>query len=591
MGISHTTGANWEKDNGRHGVEWRAGNESRSVPDAMPSEKLSGEAQAALEDFALFRRRYFGRIATPWQEQAAYDVLEWLKTPEKEFVVVNCPPGSGKSTLFTHDIPTWVICRNRGIRILLGSRTEKQAKWYTKRVRASLSRPQPVKGESEMVARGHALDAEAALCIDFGRFEPMAAQGDVWQLGEFTVAQLDDLPLENKESTVTAFGMDSGFLGGRYDLVLWDDLVDKSTTRTIEAKENQRKWWDDEAESRLEPGGLLILQGQRMAADDLYRHALDQTTEGDSPKYRHVVYKAHYEDQCTEDHGWDVPAWPEGCLLDPRRLPWMGAGGLATIQKNRMEKFRVLYQQEDIDPANVLVNPGWITGGQGANGEYHPGCWDKDRDLCELPWGLAGEILSIATADPSPTKFWSVQWWCVRVDHEGPQERFLMDLIRQGMDAPDFLDWNHQGKQFSGVMEEWQARSRDLGWPITHWIVEQNAAQRFLLQYDHVRRWQRKWGVDIIGHETQRNKSDTEYGVETIAPHYRYGRIRLPGKQTTQARTSSMKLVDEVTRYPEATTNDCVMAHWFLEWRLPQLAIPHRDPVVLKRPSWLRRAS
>ena len=57
----------------------------------------------------------------------------------------------------------------------------------------------------------------------------------------------------------------SGFLGGRFDLVIWDDLVDRKNTKTVEAKENLRTWWDSEAETRLEPRGLLLVQGQRIS--------------------------------------------------------------------------------------------------------------------------------------------------------------------------------------------------------------------------------------------------------------------------------------------------------------------------------------
>ena len=37
--------------------------------------------------------------------------------------------------------------------------------------------------------------------------------------------------------------------------------------------ERLTQWWEVEAETRLEPGGLLILQGQRLGRDDLYRWA------------------------------------------------------------------------------------------------------------------------------------------------------------------------------------------------------------------------------------------------------------------------------------------------------------------------------
>jgi len=87
--------------------------------------------------------------------------------------------------------------------------------------------------------------------------------------------QPNDIAGSDKERTVSAYGMDGGFLGGRYDLVIWDDLVDKRSMRTAEARETLINMWETEAETRLEPGGLLILQGQRMRSDDLYRYIWD----------------------------------------------------------------------------------------------------------------------------------------------------------------------------------------------------------------------------------------------------------------------------------------------------------------------------
>ena len=67
-------------------------------------EKAKGDAQRALEDFGYFRQRYFARSTSPWAEEAAYKILELANSPQKEYVVVNCPPGVGKSTFFTHDL-------------------------------------------------------------------------------------------------------------------------------------------------------------------------------------------------------------------------------------------------------------------------------------------------------------------------------------------------------------------------------------------------------------------------------------------------------------------------------------------------------
>ena len=49
-----------------------------------PYERLSPEAKRALEDFDYFRRRYFGRISTPWQTEAGVALCALLESPEKE---------------------------------------------------------------------------------------------------------------------------------------------------------------------------------------------------------------------------------------------------------------------------------------------------------------------------------------------------------------------------------------------------------------------------------------------------------------------------------------------------------------------------
>ena len=566
-------------------------------PPVAAASTLSADARRALDDFEFFRRRYIGKESMPWQVDAANQVLELLKTPQREFVVINVPPGSGKSTLFTHDLVLWLICRNRAIRCLIGSAGERLAKSYTGRLMDSLERQNPYRAtENEVRAGAH--DADATVTGDYGRFKP--TQAKVWRREEMTVAQPNDEAASDKEATIAAFGKDGGVLGGRFDLVIWDDLVTQRNQRTAESREEMKQWWKDTAESRLEPGGVLLLVGQRLGSDDLYRFALDMTdvvldedgVEVDVPadeqprKYRHIIYRAHYEDLCDGKHPKGMGAWPNGCLLDPHRLPWRD---LVRVQRNGLDSYLVVYQQEDTDPANVLVQKLWVTGGRDEHGVEHPGCWDVDRKVWELPRGLDGPCFVYATADPSPSKFWSVQAWAY---HPPTEQRFLLDLVRQKMQAPELLDWDAANACFTGLMHEWQERSRGLGIPIQYWIVERNAAQRFLLQFDHVQRWLRlQGGVQLVGHDTHGvNRSDKDYGVQSLGPLYRSGRVRLPGYPFDNSRVASMKLVDEVTRWPEGSTDDCVMAQWFGEWQLPKLYVdPEASNVVRFRPSFMRQ--
>jgi hypothetical protein len=560
--------------------------------------QLNADAKKALEDFGYFQRRYLGRVATPWQIEAANEIVKYLETPDKEYVVINCPPGAGKTTTFSHDIPVWLTCRNRAIRGMIGHSVAREVKKNLGRIKRTLENTIPFKADPDDIAKGLAVDAESTVALDYGRFRP--TEKDVWNQESLLVMQPDDIgTTAEKEYTWQAYGIDSGFIGTRCDFVIWDDLVDPSKLRTSESKEKLEEFYDDVCETRLEPGGLLVLMGQRLSADDLYRYNLNKTLPFDEEeeeeltetlsemeldamrhrkKYHHIKFRAHYEDRCKpEFHRKDAPYYPEGCLLDPRRLDWKTLSGRIA---NGAEKFMVIYQQEDRDPGSQFVQKEWIYGGNS-----HIGCVDRNRDFWEIPVGInRHECIVVATADPSPTMWWAVELW---IYHPPSEQRFLIAIDRRKMEAPDFLDWNYRESKFTGVMEDWQSRMTQMGWPIQAWVIEHNAAQRFLMQYDHFQRWRTKWGVKVIPHSTNTNKADPEYGVYTLGPHYEFGRVRIP--YSNLAKTDAIKLIAEVENYPHGRTDDTVMAQWFLEWNLPNLKtlIHQVNLKPQKRPSWL----
>jgi hypothetical protein len=565
--------------------------------------ELAGSpAERALTDFEFFRRRYLGHVSMPWHIAAAEKMLELLETDDDEFVVVNCPPGSGKSTLFTEDLALWLIVRDRSIRMMIGSAAENTAKWYTQQLRRELERQVAIK-PSDKERRNGALDGEGTLVGDFGGFKP--DRGEAWRDNEFVVAQAGGQVRSTKDPTCRAFGRDSTFLGFRADFVIWDDLVTDRTMNNPETRDSLIRWFRSEAESRLEPGGLFILQGQRIHADDLYRDRLNVTVldydeneeeiEGsERPRYRHIIYRSHYEEQCRGNHRptdppYD-PASPEdsGCLLDPKRLRW---SKLAGIKSDDPRKYAVWYQQEDTSEEAVLVNPLWVSGGvHPETGEQSPGCWDDERPIGVVPRELQRPLLSVVTADPSPSKFWSIQWALFQPSTE---LRHLIDMERRAMGANDFLDYIVTTGTYTGLLEDWWQRSVKQGAPITHVIVEQNAAQKFLLQYDYVKKWQALRKVRIVPHNTYANKTDPMYGVQATLPQvWRFGRIRLPGHRLSGSRERIMPLVREVTRWPDTSTTDCVMAEWFFEFNISRLrqeveapSEPYRMPGM---PSWMR---
>jgi len=552
-----------------------------TVAGMLVGQPLSPEARDALEDFAKFRLRYFGRRSTPWQERAAYDLLRALETGEREYIVTNMPPGSGKSTLFTNDIPCWLIARDRTIRIQIGSRTERQARMYVGRIKKSLERDVPVRTDADSLAAGIAFDAVACLQDDYGSFKP-EGRSDMWRAEALVVRQLDGVSLDDKEPTVSAWGQDSGFLGGRFDLVIWDDLVDRKNAKGTESTDNLREWWGTEAETRLEPRGVLLLQGQRISHNDLYRHCLDMKRLDGTPKYQHIVYQAHHDDMCEGVHGSDALAWPEGCLLDPWRLPWTM---LETIKTNSPRVYDVQYQQLDGDGVGGLVEPEWIKGGVDSDGYDAPGCLDTERAIGDIPAHLMdGNGWSFVTVDPSPTEWWGIIWWVYDPDSGN---RYAIDIIKRRLNPEQFISLDLDEFVFSGLLVDLHEQAIRAGAPLTHVIVEVNAAQRWLLSQPHVQRWSQATGVTFLPHQTGINKNDPKYGLESIGDLFRQGKIRLPWQGLT-SRNRTNSLVEEAVKYPDFETTDLIMSTWFGKLAVEHHYVPNRQgQYAMSRPSWM----
>ena len=532
-------------------------------------------SDASKDDFDLFRRRYFGRVTVPWHRDAAQQVVSRQRTRggERRFLVVNVASGSGKTTLL-HDLVCWLLVRDRSTRILLGARSEGQAEAYLRRVRRSLERTEPVKADPDLRRAGMAADAVSTLASDFGTFR---VSGDLWSASQIVVSGAGER--DEKEPSVAAYGADSAFLGGRYDVMVWDDVVDKRNLMTPAARDRLWEWWTGEAETRLEPGGVMLLVGQRMGADDLYRRVRDVRLRDGSRKYELVRYPAHFEELCVQAHDENAAAWPAGCLLDPKRLPW---ASLDAMRSTNETAFRLMMQQEDVVSADALVKPEWVYGGT-LNGETFPGCVDENRAPGEVPPVCRPDTAwSVVTADPSPSNWWAVQWWGY---HYGSRTRFLLDQHRTRMSSADFLSWDWINNRFAGVLEEWWQRASDRRFPLQHVIVEGNAAQKFLLQQSDMRRWMSSRQVTVVSHQTASNKADPRYGVHTIGTPYKYGQISLPWSAPT--RHIVRPLVDELLTWPDGQTDDCVMAQWFMEYSMPRIAPRRVTPPRLAVPSAL----
>lgn len=557
------------------------------VGDPIVFKKLNKLAQRAVEDFDVFGRRYMGRIYMPWQIDASNTVIEKLVSPRREFVVINCPPAVGKTTLFAHDIPLWLTVRDRSIRGLLGHMGSRTAGRYVNRLRRTLARPGRFVPQQSEIEAGRARKPMASLVEDFGRFKPLVR--DLWTANEFIVEQFDRQSVVEKEATWTSYGMDSDSIGNRFRFINWDDLVTTRMLRSPTQIEDQRTWWVTEAEERLEPGGVLLLVGQRLGPTDLYRYCLDMEViadrvaevDGDAEltvvepevekRYTQIIFQAHNEAACAEQHdpAFALPQ-PHGCLLDPVRQPWRD---ISAKMQRRDGTYETVLQQLDVAPHEMLVHKAWLYGGEDMDGSVAPGCWDRDRAYGQPPQRsidhLNGSprvpLLSYACVDPSGANYWAVEHWLYDAEDDVD---FLVWIEKRKLQINEVLTWNFSQNYHEGMLEDMQKRACAIGYPLEYVVLEINAMNRWASQQDIWRMWEAKHNIRTIPHNTQgANKGDPELGVEAMCNRYRFGKIRLPGK----VRYDEMQCMPLVAELTTATTSngtgrnagDALMASWF----------------------------
>ncbi|HEV8420532.1 MAG TPA: hypothetical protein VGR13_04180 [Actinomycetota bacterium] len=578
VGISRSTGARIDES-------FAPTLRLRKLPEAphpLPFEKLGPDAKRAWGDFGFFRERYMGRRAVPWATAAAETLLELYHSPNDEYVVLNVAPGAGKSTMLTHDFVSWVILRERAIgeetTVLLGHRSEFMARRYVRRLRQTFE---------------HRRD----LIFDFGRIKP-EFPNITWSQDELVVEPLEWDDLTEKDPTVTRASQEGGFVGSRASLAIWDDLVDKHNSLTAESREQVMTIWDTEAEDRINTGGLLVLSGARYGPEDLYTYCINKILEEDfddegMPKrrYRHIVFPAHFDDLCKGEHEEGVAkAWPEGCLLDPwpkkneGGLPWQKIKGF----KADNDRFRLHWQQEDVDPKGALADPAWFGGGTDIHGMRVPGCFDYDRAMGQLPRrdDAVTPLVSLVSVDPSKRNYWAVSHFLLY-----PGDLWVvLRGVRQPLRAPDLLERQLTG-EFTGILEDWWKLSSTQGVPFRYLVWENKGAQEYPLQYEFFSTWLTGHGVVLVPHDTNKNKIDPDYSVEALTRAvYREGRIRLP-YLGYEDRIYSDQFKREACAYPRGQTDDLPMHFWFAVHNAPALiaaAARENEPtnVVPLVPRW-----
>ena len=122
-----------------------------------------------------------------------------------------------------------------------------------------------------------------------------------WSQDRTRLAQND-----KREPTITAAGIDNNLVGGHYDLIIMDDVVNRDNIATQEQIQKVIQRYKDSLDL-LEPNGELIVIGTRWHDSDLYGWIMDRSNSI-WQNYEVMVKKA-YEGNIEGDDF--IPLWPD----------------------------------------------------------------------------------------------------------------------------------------------------------------------------------------------------------------------------------------------------------------------------------------
>lgn len=249
-------------------------------------------AEQARRDLKVFHRRAWHVVepSTPllpnWHTDAILEHLQALAKGEIADLLINIPPGCGKSIDCSVMFPAWLLARDPSTRILCASYAEElalrdsrhtrniiESEWYRTHFghRVRLTGDQNTKGHFETTAQGY-----------------------------------------RQSTSVTGMGT-----GVRCQYLIVDDPHNAKKALSEADRRSVETWWTETMPSRLNIGGRRLVIMQRLHTRDLSGIILEQGG------WTHLSLPMEFEarDRCSTSIGFSDPRREEGELLWPSRYP------------------------------------------------------------------------------------------------------------------------------------------------------------------------------------------------------------------------------------------------------------------------------
>lgn len=495
----------------------------RRAAEAAGEWQMSPGAQAAFDDFELFRARYFRTPETDRPYLMKPYHRRWVKAirgavDQGGRQMILSPPRHGKTDLLIH-FCVWLIVRNPAVRILWVGGSEDVAAQSIDAVR-------------------DALENSEALIADFlppgVTWRPPS--GGMWSATRFKVA---NRPAGIKSPTMVAVGRGSRLPSRDADFIVCDDLEDIDSVNQPSNRENTRNWFLVSLNTRKMRHTAILYITSRVHPDDLSGHLLDNQQWG-----RNAIVEHMHDPACVRDP--DQPHRHRACMLMPELYPY----SYYLEQRSSFslsggpERFEMVYQNVDrplgMRHFTVAV--------------LHP-ARNMARAVGDIPPGMR----LIGGLDPATVGGQAAFLWAY-------QTRPATSLAMVDLDL-------EQGGGLVGIRRI--VRAWYEGYWLTEWVMEDVDTTRIARNDSELMDYCARHNIRIYSHVTGVNKWDAAYGVTSLVPLFEAGAVDLPYADDRDTRAKTDIYVAQLLRFTgdprqakKPNTSDLVMASWFPKDRI-----------------------
>jgi len=400
-----------------------------------------------------------------WFHRGWYDAIQDGGLRRIMFVA---PRNSAKTTCCAKRAPLWLLGRDRDVKILILSRTGAKARSNMRFIRVNIE-------SNERVKRV------------FPGLRPSAPWGE------------EMLTVENSrmdgEASVIATGLGGTITGFRADILIVDDLVDKTNVATENQRSKVIEFWNEMVFPTLNPNGRIFIICTRWHNKDFYSRLMEQ----DAYKGNIHVMSAFEQDErgrlVLDENELPISYWPER---------WPAEKLLSVKEEIGSLAFNCQYLNDPSGYEGLLFNPDHLT-------FYNPDT--------AIPAHL-GDLDFYMALDPN-----------IKEDPKSDNTAIITGAIDRKLRDVYILDMWAQPLGFVNQVKKLKEYGSRRWLPyvpkevtIRKIGIESVAYQRALQQSGYT------MGLPVV--EVQHTKTDKITRILRNQPHFENGRIKFPDPET-----------------------------------------------------------